>query len=150
MQKNTIERGFKVLQSGRWLLASVTLSFSQSPQFTNSRRYCCFPISPTAMASSKPYPTPFVVPPHRSDQHTHTIILLYGRGSNGEQFGSSFLESTNIARRLPTVKFIFPTANKRRSKVLKRIPINQWFENHSLDDPNTRTELHIDGLEETN
>ncbi|KAK1147707.1 hypothetical protein N8T08_001052 [Aspergillus melleus] len=101
------------------------------------------------MPSSKPYPTPLVIPPLRNDEHTHTIILLHGRGSNSERFGSVFLETTEIAQRLPTAKFIFPTAKKRRSTVLKRIPIHQWFDNYSLDDPNTRTELQVDGLEET-
>ncbi|RHZ58129.1 uncharacterized protein CDV56_103020 [Aspergillus thermomutatus] len=101
------------------------------------------------MPSSKPYPPPLVIPPLRNDQHTHTIILLHGRGSNSERFGHVFIESTGIAKRLPTTKFIFPTARKRRSTVLKRIPINQWFDNYSLEDPNTRTELQLDGLQES-
>lgn len=101
------------------------------------------------MPPSKPYPSPLVIPPLRNDQHTHTIILLHGRGSNGERFGHVFIESTGIAKRLPTTKFIFPTARKRRSTVLKRIPINQWFDNYSLEDPNTRTEVQIDGLQES-
>ncbi|OGM46192.1 phospholipase/carboxylesterase [Aspergillus bombycis] len=101
------------------------------------------------MPGSKPYPAPLVIAPQRSDRHTHTLILLHGRGSNGERFGQVFLESTHIARRLPTVKFVFPTARKRRSTVLKRIPINQWFDNYSLEDPNTRTDLQVDGLEES-
>lgn len=101
------------------------------------------------MPSSKPYPPPLVIPPLRHDQHTHTIILLHGRGSNSERFGRVFIESTGIAKRLPTTKFIFPTARKRRSTVLKRIPINQWFDNYSLEDPNTRAELQLDGLEES-
>lgn len=101
------------------------------------------------MPSSKSYPAPLVIAPLKSDEHTHTIILLHGRGSNGERFGQVFLESTDIARCLPTVKFVFPTAKKSRSTVLKRIPINQWYDNYSLEDPNTRTELQIDGLEES-
>ncbi|KAB8211877.1 Alpha/Beta hydrolase protein [Aspergillus parasiticus] len=101
------------------------------------------------MPSTKSYPAPLVIAPLKSDQHTHTIILLHGRGSNGERFGQVFLESTNIARCLPTAKFVFPTARKRRSTVLKRIPINQWYDNYSLEDPNIRTELQIDGLEES-
>ncbi|GAQ05820.1 acyl-protein thioesterase 1 [Aspergillus lentulus] len=101
------------------------------------------------MPPSKPYPSPLVIPPLRNDQHTHTIILLHGRGSNSERFGRVFIESTGIAKRLPTTKFIFPTARKRRSTVLKRIPINQWFDNYSLEDPNTRTELQLDGLQES-
>jgi predicted esterase len=47
------------------------------------------------------------------------------------------------------VKFVFPTASKRRSTVLKKIPINQWFDNYSLDDPNQRVDLQVDGLMET-
>ncbi|KAA8652687.1 uncharacterized protein ATNIH1004_001592 [Aspergillus tanneri] len=46
-------------------------------------------------------------------------------------------------------KFIFHTARKRRSTGLKRVPINQWFNNYSLEDPNTRTELQLDGLLES-
>lgn len=100
------------------------------------------------MPPPKPYPAPLVIPPLDNDQHTHTIILLHGRGSNGERFGHVFIES-GIAKRLPTTKFIFPTARKRRSTVLKRIPINQWFDNYSLEDPNTRAELQLDGLQES-
>ncbi|KAL4956524.1 Alpha/Beta hydrolase protein [Aspergillus filifer] len=101
------------------------------------------------MRPLKSYPTPLVIDPVRNDQHTHTIILLHGRGSNSGRFGEEFLSSTGIAQRLPTTKFIFPTASKRRSTVLKRTPINQWFDNYSLEDPNTRTELQLDGLRET-
>ncbi|PYH92261.1 hypothetical protein BO71DRAFT_485568 [Aspergillus ellipticus CBS 707.79] len=68
---------------------------------------------------------------------TRTLILLHGA------------ESTAIAQRLPTVRLVFPTARKRRSTVLHRIPIHQWFDNYSLDDPNTRAELQLDGLEES-
>jgi predicted esterase len=101
------------------------------------------------MSPSKLYPSPLVIPPLRDDQHTHTIILLHGRGSKGEDFGHIFIESTDIAKHLPTTKFIFPTASKRRSTVMKQIPINQWFDNYSLKNPNTRTDLQIDGLQES-
>lgn len=100
------------------------------------------------MPSSKPYPKPLIISP-LGQQHTHTLILLHGRGSNSTRFGQMFLESTGIATRLPSTKFIFPTARKRRSTVLKRIPINQWFDNYSLEDPNERTELQLEGLEES-
>lgn len=96
----------------------------------------------------KPYPTPLVFSPLK-DEHTHTIISLHGRGSNAERYGLDLLKSANLQARLPTVKFVFPTASKRRSTVLKKIPINQWFDNYSLDDPGERTELQIEGLCET-
>ncbi|QKX55272.1 uncharacterized protein TRUGW13939_02364 [Talaromyces rugulosus] len=102
----------------------------------------------THSQNKKPYPTPLTIPP-LSTQHTHTFIILHGRGSNAERFGRELLSSANLAQRLPTVKFVFPTARKRRSTALKRIPINQWFDNYSLDDPNVRPDLQIDGLMET-
>ncbi|KAH8702000.1 Alpha/Beta hydrolase protein [Talaromyces proteolyticus] len=96
----------------------------------------------------KPYPDPLTIEP-LSTQHTHTFIILHGRGSNAERFGHELLASANLAARLPTVKFVFPTASKRRSTILKKTPINQWFDNYSLDDPNERTDLQVDGLRET-
>ncbi|KAJ6031553.1 Phospholipase/carboxylesterase/thioesterase [Penicillium herquei] len=96
----------------------------------------------------KEYPAPLVITP-LSENHTHTIIALHGRGSNAEKFGRELIASANLQSRLPTVKFVFPTASKRRSTVLKKIPINQWFDNYSLDDPGQRTDLQINGLCET-
>ena len=101
------------------------------------------------MPSSKPYTTPLTIPPLNNNRHTHTIILLHGRGSNSERLGHVLLEITALAQRLSTVKFVFPTARKRHSTVLKRIPIHQWFDNYSHEDLNTRTELQVEGLEES-
>jgi predicted esterase len=98
----------------------------------------------------RPPPPPLEVPPLRgTERHTHTFILLHGRGSNGERFGRELLSSASLATRLPSVKFVFPTASKRRSTVFKRTAINQWFDNYSLEDPGQRTDLQIDGLAET-
>lgn len=94
------------------------------------------------------YPTPFTVNPI-SPGHTHTFIVLHGRGSNGEKFGRELLDSANLSARLPTVKFVFPTTSKRRSTIFKKMPINQWLDNYSLDDPNQKTDLQVDGLMET-
>ncbi|GAM37826.1 acyl-protein thioesterase [Talaromyces pinophilus] len=96
----------------------------------------------------KGYPTPFTIDPI-SPEHTHTFIVLHGRGSKGEKFGCEFLDYANLPARLPTVRFVFPTASKRRSTIFKKMPINQWFDNYSLDDPNQRTDLQVDGLMET-
>lgn len=101
------------------------------------------------MSSNRPYPVPLTIPPLREEEHTHTWIVLHGRGSNAERFGREFLSSANLQQRLPTVKFVFPTARKRRSTVLKKIPINQWFDNYSLEDPGQRTDLQVEGLCET-
>lgn len=98
------------------------------------------------------WPEPLVVQP--ASAHTHSIILLHGRGSNAQRFGVELLaarSSTNktLAEHFPSAKFIFPTAKKRRSTVLKRVPINQWFDNFSLEDPSERQHLQYDGLKET-
>lgn len=100
----------------------------------------------------KGYPEPLVILPLTT--HTFSIILLHGRGSNGPHFGLEFLKSRTSSGQtpqelFPSVKFIFPTAKKRRSKILKRVKINQWFDNYSLDDPTERQDLQYEGLTET-
>lgn len=98
------------------------------------------------------YLKPLVVPPLGA--HTHTMILLHGRGSNAEKFGPTLLETKlqsglTIDQKFPGVKFIFPTAKLRRSKVFKRILISQWFDLHTIEDPNQRQELQYEGLRES-
>jgi hypothetical protein len=100
----------------------------------------------------KGYPEPLIVP--SSQIHTHSAILLHGRGSNATRFGLELLKSrTSSGKTLqelfPSVKFIFPTASRRRSTILKRVPINQWFDNYSLEDPTERQDLQYEGLRET-
>ncbi|KAF3296164.1 hypothetical protein TWF132_011626 [Orbilia oligospora] len=75
-------------------------------------------------------------------------------GSNGPKFGEALLASQTADGRtlreiFPSMKFIFPTAKKRRSTILKRIPTNQWFDNCSLEDPSMREHLQVEGLRET-
>ncbi|KAJ5476463.1 Phospholipase/carboxylesterase/thioesterase [Penicillium sp. IBT 31633x] len=98
--------------------------------------------------SPKAYPAPLVITP-LSTEHTHTIIALHGRGSNAKRFGNVLLASANLRARLPTVKFVFPTASKRRATRFKKMPINQWFDNYSINDPGERTDLQVEGLCET-
>ncbi|RMZ84414.1 hypothetical protein DV738_g469, partial [Chaetothyriales sp. CBS 135597] len=106
----------------------------------------------TTSKCEKGWPKPLTVLPSKS--HTHSIILLHGRGSNASRFGLEFLESkTSTGKTLqecfPSVKFIFPTAKKRRAAIFKRMPINQWFDIYSLEDPAERQDLQYDGLRET-
>lgn len=101
---------------------------------------------------SSNYPEPLVVLPAR--EHRHTFIILHGRGSNAEEFGPDLLEtlispSQTFMDAFPHVKFIFPTASKRRAMAYDRSVINQWFDNGSLQTPDDREELQIDGLRET-
>lgn len=98
------------------------------------------------------WPAPLVVNP--TAKHTHSNLLLHGRGSNAERFGLELLTAKlsaekTLAEHLAFVKFIFPTAKKRRSTIFKRFPINQWFDKFSLDDPSQRQHLQYDGIQET-
>ncbi|KAF3224321.1 hypothetical protein TWF191_006103 [Orbilia oligospora] len=86
---------------------------------------------------SNGYHEPFVVEPIASS-HTHTIILLHGRGSNGPKFVL-----------FPSTKWIFPTAKKRRAVLFKRMPINQWFDIYDINNQTYREHLQVDGLQET-
>lgn len=71
----------------------------------------------------------YVVEP--TTPHTHTVILLHGLGSRGEELARVLLDddapSTGLkmAEMLPGTKFIFPTARRRRSKAFGRSVINQ-------------------------
>lgn len=115
------------------------------------------------------YPAPFIV--HPTATHKQTFILLHGRGSNGEAFGSRILQSplspikeprpsdqhpTPILQTaFPEVKFIFPTAKPRRAKWYNRSLINQWFDNVPIDEQDKRQmsreeeEWQLEGLRES-
>ena len=99
------------------------------------------------------YPEPLVVSP-RSGTHAQSLIVLHGRGSNGEKFGLELLKTLipgfgTLPTAFPDAKFIFPTAAKRRAQIYKRTPIHQWFDNWSLKTPTEREELQFDGLRES-
>ena len=83
------------------------------------------------------------------------MILLQGLGSNGGKSGVELLEpgvsSENkmLPTLLPSTKFVFPTARKRRSSAYSRAMINQWFGVASLEDPASQRETQIQGLAES-
>lgn len=96
------------------------------------------------------YPDPYIVPP-RSGTHRQSFIIPHGRGSEGEVFGAHLLMTAipkfnALQDAFPDAQFIFPTASKRRATAFGRTPINQWFDNWSLQDPTERAELQYDGL----
>ena len=81
-----------------------------------------------ARKGGKGYPEPLIIFP--STAHTHSATLLHGRGSNATRFGLEFLSSKtssgkSLQELFPSVKFIFPTAKRRRSTILKRSMIHQ-------------------------
>jgi predicted esterase len=103
--------------------------------------------------SRESWPAPLIVLP--KTQHTHTFILLHGLGSNGEKFGTEFLENGLSSEKqtlwsvYPGAKFIFPTAKWRRSTAFNRAVLTQWFDMYSLDDRSVREDVQIEGLVES-
>ncbi|KZF20991.1 phospholipase/carboxylesterase [Xylona heveae TC161] len=99
------------------------------------------------------HPPPFICLP--KSEHTHTAILLHGLGSNGEKFGTELLQTgisstgATLPDLFPGMKFVFPTAKRRRSSAFKRSVLTQWFDILSLEDPSKRRDLQIDGLSES-
>ena len=86
-------------------------------------------------------------------EHTHTVVILHGRGSSGREFRDEFFESTGsdgqtIQQRLPMIKWVLPKAKERFSTVFKE-PINEWFDIYSLSDPESRQDLQDKGLAES-
>ncbi|MCJ1400664.1 hypothetical protein MMC11_003872 [Xylographa trunciseda] len=94
-----------------------------------------------------------LVYPAKSD-HTHTLIFLHGRGDTALNFGPQFMNSEHSSGQLlqdllPGVKFIFPTAKRRRMAGSNRCTISQWFDIVSLHDTANREEVQIEGLRES-
>jgi lysophospholipase II len=103
------------------------------------------------MDPHSPFPEPHVIYP--TSIHTHTIILLHGRGSNGEEFADEFFQGEtfaeqSLARHFPDFKWVFPSARERLSTVFQE-ELVEWFDIYSLTDPSEEEELQVDGLRES-
>jgi predicted esterase len=112
------------------------------------------------MSPSTDYPAPLVVGP--KETHTHTFIILHGRGSTAEQFGPPLLEHPvspsfpfkepeSFQAHFPHAKFIFPTASLRRAAAHNRSVIHQWFDVYPLDSyaPEYKYHTQLQGLKES-
>jgi len=86
--------------------------------------------------------------------HTHTFIILHGRGGSAQGFGPEFMLAEHSSGKLlrdllPGMKFIFPTAKRRRMAAQNRCTIHQWFDIVSLKDTSRREDVQIEGLRES-
>ncbi|OJJ87706.1 alpha/beta hydrolase, partial [Aspergillus glaucus CBS 516.65] len=97
------------------------------------------------------FPEPHIHPP--TTTHTHTVILLHGRGSFGpelaeELFSSKTTNNQNLPTTLPNVRWIFPTSRDHwDTKFEEDIP--EWFDAYSLTNIEERQELQVEGLKES-
>ncbi|RKL51055.1 hypothetical protein BFJ72_g508 [Fusarium proliferatum] len=88
------------------------------------------------------------------ESHTHTAILLHGRGSNGEEFAQELFEETlssdhsSLAQKLPSWRWVFPSSRELWSTAFQE-SMPAWFEAHSLTDITARQDLQIPGIKES-
>lgn len=85
--------------------------------------------------------------------HTHTAILLHGRGSDGPEFSEDFLHSTtskniSLVSSLPNWRWVFPTSRNRWCTRFEE-DMCTWFDAYSLNDITERQELQITGLRDS-
>ncbi|RMZ80400.1 hypothetical protein DV738_g2896, partial [Chaetothyriales sp. CBS 135597] len=85
--------------------------------------------------------------------HTHTAIILHGRGSSGEEFAEEFMESTlstgrSLRDELPSWRWVFPSSKELWSTAFQE-DMPAWFEAHSLTDPTARQDLQVEGLRDS-
>ena len=101
--------------------------------------------------------TPHVVSPQPGHQHTHTVIMLHGRDSDGVAFGNELLESETsdragtsgyLAEVLPSVRWVFPSAAELYSERFRQ-PLRQWFDMWSTEDPEERKDIQLQGLRDS-
>ncbi|KAL8629262.1 hypothetical protein Q9189_005055 [Teloschistes chrysophthalmus] len=97
------------------------------------------------------FETPLIVLPLQ--RHTHTIIALHGRGSEGEEFAEELFEQPtstgkSLGEAYPTLKWVFPSSQERYSTVFQE-EMNEWFDIHSLTDPAVREDLQTEGLHDS-
>lgn len=100
------------------------------------------------MAEPGSFPSPHIIP--STSTHTHTIILLHGRGSNGPEFADEIFQGEtssgkNLPQHLPGVRWVFPSARPSFSTVFQE-DLDEWFDIYSLTDPSAEEDLQIDGL----
>lgn len=97
------------------------------------------------------FPPPQIVEPTTS--HTHTVILLHGRSSNGPEFAEDLFSSNssnkqNLAVIFPSWRWVFPTSRNRWSSVFQE-ELTAWFDIYSVADPCAQQDLQVEGFRES-
>lgn len=102
-------------------------------------------------SSSHSFPDLHIIEPTSPHTHTHTAILLHGRGSNGPEFAEELQEESKLpgqptlAQKFPTWRFVFPSSRQLWSTLFEE-DMPAWFEAHSLTDITSRQELQEPGI----
>jgi lysophospholipase-2 len=88
-----------------------------------------------------------------NSDHTHTAIMLHGRGSNGKEFAEELLASTlsddcSLYEKLPGCRWVFPSSQELWSTAFQE-DMPAWFEAHSLTDITARQDLQVSGIRDS-
>ena len=88
-----------------------------------------------------------------SSEHTHTAIMLHGRGSYGPEFAEELAETTlpgqkPLTERLPGWRWVFPSSQELWSTKFEE-DLPSWFEAHSLTDTTEREDLQVEGIKQS-
>ncbi|KAI1949222.1 hypothetical protein LOZ57_002594 [Ophidiomyces ophidiicola] len=102
-------------------------------------------------AAERKFPGLHIVEPQTT--HTHTAILLHGRGSNGPEFAEDIFSSEtsmgkNLESHFPSWKWVFPSSGERWSTIFQE-DLSSWFDIYSLTEPDDRQDLQLQGLRES-
>lgn len=87
-------------------------------------------------------------------KHTHTAIILHGRGSSGTEFAKDLFTTRlssaneNLPSRFPGWRWVFPSSRMLWSTAFEE-DMPAWFEAHSLTDITARQDLQIPGISES-
>lgn len=86
-------------------------------------------------------------------EHTHTIIFLHGRDSVATDFASELFErqasdGCTLPEMFPTFKWVFPSSKMRMSARFGT-ELSQWFDIWSVEQPEERKDLQVEGLRES-
>ncbi|KAF5692218.1 acyl thioesterase 1 [Fusarium denticulatum] len=106
----------------------------------------------TTGSQSEAFGPIYIVEP--AESHTHTAILLHGRGSNGEEFAQELFEETllsdqsSLAQKLPNWRWVSPSSRELWSTAFQE-DMPAWFEAHSLTDITARQDLQIPGIKQS-
>jgi lysophospholipase-2 len=86
-------------------------------------------------------------------EHTHTAVMLHGRGSTGQEFAEEFFESmlsdgSSLSEKLPGCRWVFPSSQELWSTMFQE-DMPAWFEAHSLVDITARQDLQVRGIRDS-
>ncbi|KAK4466618.1 Alpha/Beta hydrolase protein [Cladorrhinum samala] len=82
--------------------------------------------------------------------HSHTAIMLHGRGSNGPEFADELSETVlpghkNLIQKFPSWRWVFLSSKTLWSSAFEE-SLPAWFEAHSLTSIEERQDLQMDGI----